>query len=240
MPGWPGADVRRLFGFLLVSGVVLGLLLTVLDRASSRRTEPTPAGSAVAVAAPSGPASMPTQATDAGGAPNPAAPNPTDESALEGPSARRAQPDKAGKAEIRRFPRLVVTDAGRLQAEKEKLTIRLHGVSAPERSKTCKLRSGQTWPCGESAAAALRALVGSKAVECEVRDRAATEILGVCRIGTTDLSTWLLRQGWADLSEEADEAHAEAMRAAKKDKLGLWAETARQGKRPPNGQSARR
>ena len=77
-------------------------------------------------------------------------------------------------------------------------------------------------------------------MECEVRDRAATEILGTCRVGKTDLSTWLLRQGWANLSEEADEIHAEALRAAKKDKLGLWADAASQGKQPPGGQSARR
>ena len=158
------------------------------------------------------------------------------------PSAHHAQPVEVGEAEIRRFPHLVVVDAGRLQSEEDGLTIRLQGILAPERGWNCKLASGQAWPCGERAAAALRGFVGSKAVDCEVRARSGMMILGVCYIGRTDLSIWLLRRGWAEPSEETSKVHAEALHAAKKERLGLWAESVAQDTppKPPIGQPARR
>ncbi len=179
--------MRRLFGFLLLSGVVLGLLLIVFERERSRQATQVSAKSSVAVAVRPGWTLAPGQGTDTDRTGSVAIPTPMDAAMPVGPSARHAQPDEAGTAEIRRFARLVVVDAGRLQSEEDGLTIRLHGILAPERGWNCKLASGQAWPCGERAAAALRGFVGSKAVDCEVRARSGTEILGVCYIGRTNL-----------------------------------------------------
>ncbi len=234
--------MRRLFGFLLLSGVVLGLLLIVFERERSRQATRVSAKSSVAVAVRPGWTLAPVQGTDPDRTGSVAMPNPMDRATPVGRSARHAQPDEAGTAEIRRFPRLVVVDAGRLQSEEDRLTIRLHGILAPERGWNCKLPSGQAWPCGERAAAALRSFVGSRAVDCEVRSRTAAVILGVCYIGRTDLSIWLLRRGWAELSEETSKVHAEALHVAKKEQLGLWAESVAQDTPPklPIGQPAKR
>src|SRR3712207_6300738 len=157
MPGWQGVNMRRLFGFALGSGVVLGLLLTVLDHDHSHQTAKAPVKSAVALAVPQAPVQGATGRT---GVRNTTLPNPTGGESPAGPGTLRMQPDKADEPEILRLSRVVVTDRGRLQAEQEKLVIRLHGVSMPERAWNCKLPSGQTWPCGEHAAAALSSQIG--------------------------------------------------------------------------------
>ena len=79
-------------------------------------------------------------------------------------------------------------------------------------------------------------------MDCEVRVRSGMMILGVCYIGRTDLSIWLLRRGWAEPSEEISKVHAEALHAAKKERLGLWAESVAQDtpSKLPIGQPAKR
>ncbi len=43
-----------------------------------------------------------------------------------------------------------------------------------------------------------------------------------CSVGETDLSTWVVRQGWANPKDRAAKTLADAEDAAKKDKVGLW------------------
>ena len=134
-----------------------------------------------------------------------------------GPTA----PDMAGRApELRRFFRVVVRESGRLQADDT--TIRLAGISGPERDRVCRHASGEPWPCGVRAAAALSSLIRTRAVDCEVRDRVGSEVLSSCRVGNTDLSAWLLRNGWAEASDGADPAYVRASSNARRDRLGLW------------------
>ena len=129
-----------------------------------------------------------------------------------------AAPDR-----VRRYPRVLVTHAGRFTAGEAR--VRLYGIAAPELDQTCRSVSGESWACGQRAAAALRALIRSRAVECEPKAEADREILGICLVGRTDLSAWLLRQGWAELADGVGEpAYAEALTAAKHEKLGLWSE----------------
>ena len=136
---------------------------------------------------------------------------------------RPTGPDTAERApEFRRFFRVIVTESGRLRADST--AIRLVGISGPERGRTCRHASGETWPCGVRAAAALSSLIRMRAVDCEIRDRIGDEVLGVCRVGNTDLSAWLLRHGWAEASEQAGQGYIDALGSARRERVGLWTE----------------
>ena len=132
-------------------------------------------------------------------------------------------PDPADRIpEVRRFFRVIVTESGRLRADTT--TIRLAGISGPQRGRTCRHASGETWPCGVRAAAALSSLIRMRAVDCEIRERIGDEVVGVCRVGNTDLSAWLLRHGWAEASAQAGQGYVDALRSARRERVGLWTE----------------
>ena len=124
--------------------------------------------------------------------------------------------------EFRRFFRVIVTESGRLRADTT--TIRLVGISGPERGRTCRHASGETWPCGVRAAAALSSLIRMRAVDCEIRERIGDEVVGVCRVGNTDLSAWLLRHGWAEANAQTEQGYVDALRSARRERVGLWTE----------------
>ena len=73
------------------------------------------------------------------------------------------------------------------------------------------------------AAAALSSVIRTRAVDCELRRQVGDEILSVCHIGNTDLAAWLLRNGWAEASDGADQAYVQATEDARRNRLGLWA-----------------
>lgn len=55
-----------------------------------------------------------------------------------------------------------------------------------------------TWPCGRAALTAFRMMLRSRAVECFfAADAIEDPVVASCRAGSTDLSEWLVRQGWA-------------------------------------------
>ena len=61
-------------------------------------------------------------------------------------------------------------------------------------------------------------------MECEVKKQAELEVLGSCRVGKTDLATWVLRQGWAEAAAGASGAYVEALHTAKTERRGLWSD----------------
>ena len=119
------------------------------------------------------------------------------------------------------FPRVIVADGGRLRVGDA--TVRLYGISAPERGRTCRYASGETWPCGNRAAAALSSLIRMRAVDCDVTSRPGLELVGRCRIGRIDLSEWMVRQGWAETGDGAEAGYVDWLGTAKAQGLGLWA-----------------
>jgi endonuclease YncB( thermonuclease family) len=132
--------------------------------------------------------------------------------------AERAEPPRP---EHQRFFRVIVADGGRLQVGDA--TVRLYGISAPERGRSCRYPSGESWPCGARAAAALSSLIRSRAVECDVVSQPGGEPVGRCRIGNVDLSHWMLRYGWAEAGAGAESSYADALRRAQDQNIGLWA-----------------
>ena len=127
--------------------------------------------------------------------------------------------------ETKRYFKVKVLDAGTLEAgpPTEAVVIRLEGIDTYEADETCKTKSGDTWPCGAKARAALTLFIRSRAVTCTVPQGAASNDLAArCSVMDQDLSTWLVRRGWAMPQGNSEAELAKALDAAKIERLGLW------------------
>jgi endonuclease YncB( thermonuclease family) len=124
----------------------------------------------------------------------------------------------------KRYYRVKVRDGGTLQSGQ--VVIRLAGIAARAADATCTDARGKSWPCGAAAKAALTRLIRARAVTCALPKGGEHNIYDAsCSVGGTDLSTWLVRQGWAEAKSPNDAALAEAAKTAKSEKLGLWRAT---------------
>ena len=114
------------------------------------------------------------------------------------------------------FTRPVVVQAGELRSGDT--MIRLAGIDLVPKEKRCKTKQGD-WPCGNFARAALQRFIRSRTISCSETEASGEHYSGHCRIGNTDLSRWLVSQGWATASNED---LREAERAAQKAGKGIW------------------
>ena len=155
--------------------------------------------------------------------PKPAQPPQADAAAEH--TATLNEKDKAGTpappTEPKLYYRVTVRDGGTLQSGGA--VIRLAGIAARDADATCKSANGKSWPCGAAAKSALTRLIRSRAVTCELpKQSAQKDVVARCSVAGADLSTWMVRQGWAEPKDTNETALAEAAAAAKQDKLGLW------------------
>jgi len=117
--------------------------------------------------------------------------------------------------------RVVVQDGGTLRAGDTLIV--LEGIAAHDAGAQCKDTNGRSWPCGARARAALRRLIQGRAVRCHVptsSDR--PRLTARCTVGGTDLSLWMVSQGWAKPKDPAETKLAKAADAARKRKVGIW------------------
>jgi len=106
---------------------------------------------------------------------------------------------------------------------KDNLTIRVYGITAPPLDETCRRADGEAWPCGRTALFSLRMFLHGRAVECLLPPLDDIErAVAPCRVGSTDLGEWLLRQGWATPDKNATEEYRTAAHDAHCDRLGIW------------------
>ena len=102
------------------------------------------------------------------------------------------------------------------------LTVRLHGIDAPERNQICK-RGSAPWPCGMKAGERLAALISRRSVRCEQRD---TDIYGrivaTCRVGSTDLWAELAEAGLAIALPQFSTFYVANEKRARDRRRGLW------------------
>lgn len=100
--------------------------------------------------------------------------------------------------------------------------IRLFGIDAPEGRQDCR-RSGQTWRCGDDAAAQLRKLVQGATLHCTPRD---TDEYGrsvsVCKSGSTDINAEMVRAGFALAYRRYSNDYVDEENEARAAKRGLW------------------
>jgi endonuclease YncB( thermonuclease family) len=123
----------------------------------------------------------------AGAAPAPAGPAATSGSATP--------PEPAGTPAPVIYTRLDVVDAGTFRSAGR--TIRFADIEALGLDESCRDRQGRSWPCGRRAQAALQALIRQRSVRCvETGSEGATLVMR-CTVARTDISAWLVEQGWA-------------------------------------------
>lgn len=101
------------------------------------------------------------------------------------------------------------------------IAIRLTGIDAPQKDKTCAdpRSPDKSWPCGNFAKAALQRLVRARTLSCEGDYLGDDLFEGRCKVGKTDLSQWLVAQGWA---QSSGDEFRELMREAREAGKGLW------------------
>ena len=75
--------------------------------------------------------------------------------------------------------------------------IRLHGIDAPEKAQTCRIKS-VPWACGVAAWGELVQLVAGKGVSCEARDvDRYGRMVAVCTADGEDINAAMVALGWA-------------------------------------------
>ena len=100
--------------------------------------------------------------------------------------------------------------------------IRLYGIDAPESVQNC-VTGGKRWPCGARAKRALARRVAGRTIGCEpkLRDRHG-RIVAVCRLGSEDLGSWLVVNGWALAYRRYSRAYVDQERTARAERRGMW------------------
>lgn len=199
-------------------------------QAQSRSETPQPANDPLPEAKPAAaspqaaaPAPSPHAVLPSGAAPKPAqmARENTDAEKLAALKEKDATAAVAPQLATKRYYRITVRDGGELQSGG--VVIRLAGIAARDADAICKDEKGKTWPCGAAAKAALTRLIHARAVTCDVPKGGEHNIfIARCSVAGIDLSTWLVRQGWATPNEPKEPALAEAAEAAKSEKIGAW------------------
>lgn len=147
----------------------------------------------------------------------------------EKPQAARLSVPLRGEADIQPkltkkiYYRVIVSDSGTLEAGD--VVIRLNGIVASKADAQCHDKQGKNWPCGAAAKTALRRLVRARAVVCDLPESGEQKSFTArCAVSGTDLSTWMVRQGWAKPNDPPEPALADAAEAAKSERIGLWQE----------------
>ena len=147
----------------------------------------------------------------------------------EKPQAARLSVPLRGEADIQPkltkkiYYRVIVSDSGRLEAGD--VVIRLNGIVASKADAQCHDKQGKNWSCGAAAKTALRRLVRARAVVCDLPEPGEQKSFTArCAVSGTDLSTWMVRQGWAKPNDPPEPALADAAEAAKSERIGLWQE----------------
>jgi len=121
-----------------------------------------------------------------------------------------------------RMRKIIVTHAHTLQSGD--ITVHIAHIEAPSTEETCDLdEAGRTWPCGRMARTALRRLIRSRAVTCQITSKISeTQLVSTCQVGRFDIATWLAGQGWAKPADGAPEGVQAAYQSARDKSLGLW------------------
>ena len=102
------------------------------------------------------------------------------------------------------------------------MRIRLEGIDAPESSQRCGA-AGQEWACGQQAALALNDWIGERNVSCrrQGQDR-YQRTLARCFVGTEDVQSWLVLNGWALAYRRYSADYVAAEEIAQSRQAGLW------------------
>ena len=103
------------------------------------------------------------------------------------------------------------------------VTIRLHGIDAPESGQDCNRADGGVWDCGHAATRFLARMIEGREVRCQALtlDKYRRTVAR-CFLGEADVNAEMVRQGlaWAFVRYASDYAGIEAQ--ARRAKIGIW------------------
>ncbi len=106
---------------------------------------------------------------------------------------------------------------------RDKTSVRLHGIDAPELAQHCRDGRGLDYPCGREAMKALAGLVRGRDIQCTMLDEDRYgRAVAVCRAGGTDLNGEMVRLGWATAYRRHSSAYVTSENEARKAKRGIW------------------
>lgn len=124
-------------------------------------------------------------------------------------------------SDIKRFYGVKVRDGQTLSASGT--IIRLAGINVREPNETCKDADGKDWACGAQAKGALTRLIRGRSITCALPPGSGGNEMSMrCAVVGIDLSTWMVRHGWAKPLVDGDRSFAEAVQEAKTTRAGLW------------------
>lgn len=118
---------------------------------------------------------------------------------------------------------VVVEEANRLRTRRGMVT--LAGTQSVASDAICQLDDGRTPACEVLARTAMRRFVGRRSVSCTLglREDAGEDHTAVCTAGDSDLSLWVVAQGWAFADGTASAELRAAETTARSEQRGLWA-----------------
>ena len=103
------------------------------------------------------------------------------------------------------------------------IRVRLEGIDAPEAGQNCPHRFWGSWAAGRGATSALKSLIGGRVVSCRRRGRGKYgRILGVCRVGDTEINAEMVRRGYAWAFTKYSQSYVGEERAARARRVGIW------------------
>jgi endonuclease YncB( thermonuclease family) len=140
------------------------------------------------------------------------------------PSAIRTHrlpvPNDFFKRDAVRFERAQIDMSGSIRADGHNLD--LYGVVRVRRNRICTSADGARWACGQHAFMALRKLLDGQSITCSFRHITVPPKV-VCWVGDSDVTQFLLDQGWAELADGVtEETYVDAQASAQSRKAGVW------------------
>jgi endonuclease YncB( thermonuclease family) len=106
--------------------------------------------------------------------------------------------------------------------------IQLEGVLPTDTSRICVDAKGKTWPCGVAARTALRMFLRGRTVDCDMPEPVGqNDTTASCRYAKTDLSDWLVRNGWAEPAPGS--SFSDANQEARDQARGIYGSDPRKG-----------
>lgn len=104
-----------------------------------------------------------------------------------------------------------------------KLSVRLHGIDAPELGQVCRDGQGRDYRCGHEAMKALAGLISGREILCIMLDEDRYgRAVALCTAGGSDINGEMVRLGWATAYRRHSSAYVKFESEARKAKRGVW------------------
>lgn len=103
------------------------------------------------------------------------------------------------------------------------VTVRLHGIDAPETRQTCRREDGSEWACGRWASDQLRSMTQGRSVTCsgDTQDRYG-RLVAKCFVAGVDLGQEMVVRGAAQAYRKYSLDYVDAEKAAFVAARGIW------------------